>query len=152
MADQLAPLPVHALAASHRYVVLLTAGNVVVFDREIPSLQALDARVDPNAPVGDASDAQQLAFPRLCAISPSESYIAVAGDDKTLRVWRLGSVQYGDEVLLEKLPKRAGTLQWTTCSTSDGSVGEEVVVADKFGDLYRCARAHRAYSRQLPCR
>lgn len=126
-----ARLPVHAIDASRTYLVALTGANIVLVNRHTGELLAsLDARIDTGTP-GDAAHA---AFPRLCALSPSEAYVAVASDDKTLRVWRVSAMEYGKEVVLQRLAKRAGTLQWTA-----GADAEEVVVADKFGDVWAFA-------------
>lgn len=129
----LTPLPVHAVDASPAYLAALTGANILLFDRDSGNLRAaLAARIDAAAPVArDAPEAAWAAFPRLCALSPSGHLLAVASDDKTLRVWRTDAVAYGREVLVQRLAKRAGTLQWVRCAA-----GEEVVVADKFGDVY----------------
>lgn len=129
--SDLARLPVHAVDASQGYVVALTGANIVLYKTSGELVATLDARVDAGVP-GDAS---VVAFPRLCAISPSEAYLAVASDDKTLRVWRTDELAYGKEVVRQRLAKRAGTLQWTTCALH-GEKGEEVVIADKFGDVW----------------
>lgn len=128
----LAPLPVHAVDASERYLVALTGANLVLYERASGTLlAALDARIDAGTP-GDATVA---AFPRLCALSPSETFVAVASDDKTLRVWRTADMARDKEVVRQRLAKRAGTLQWTHYDLN-GTLGEEVVVADKFGDVW----------------
>lgn len=128
----LAPLPVHALDASERYLVALTGANLVLYERASGKLlAALDARIDAGSP-GDATVA---AFPRLCALSPSETFVAVTSDDKTLRVWRTTDMARDKEVVRQRLAKRAGTLQWTHYDLN-GTLGEEVVVADKFGDVW----------------
>ena len=143
-----APLPVHALDASAQLLVLLSAGGVALYSRDSQSLiSSLPARVDAAAPVPAQSDeAQWLSFPRLCAIAPSETLVAVTGDDKTLRVWRPDDMRYGAELLKQKLPKRASTLQWTSCTLADGAPGEELVIADKFGDIWRCVERAPATS------
>lgn len=122
--DSLAALPVHAIAASKKYLVALTGGNILLYDvRTGERLAALDACVDPSvAPVSLAG------FPRLCAISPRETYVAVASDDKVLRVWDTSNVAYGQEVLVQRLAKRTGAMQWVQ--------DDEIIVADKFGDVW----------------
>lgn len=119
------PLPVHALDASAHYVVALTPGNILVFDAQTGARKfALETCIDSNAP----TKPNTVCFPRLCTISPDESYVAIASDDKALRVWPLSDVEYGHEALIQPLAKRAGAMTW---------VGEkELVVADKFGDVW----------------
>lgn len=128
----LAPLPVHAVDASATYLVALTGANILLYERASGTLRAaLDARIDAGTP----GEAQVAAFPRLCALSPSETYVAVASDDKTLRVWRTEDLTRDHEVVRQRLAKRAGTLQWTHYELN-GVLAEEVVVADKFGDVW----------------
>ncbi|WFD20098.1 tRNA (guanine-N(7)-)-methyltransferase non-catalytic subunit trm82 [Malassezia caprae] len=125
-------LPVQAVAATPDSLAALTGANILVFDRRTGTLKAaLDARIDarPGAPHGPG--APSAVFPRLCAFSPSGQHLAVASDDKILRVWHIDAIEYGREVMLQRLAKRAGTLQWV--SSADG---DEVVVADKFGDVW----------------
>ncbi|WFC99712.1 tRNA (guanine-N(7)-)-methyltransferase non-catalytic subunit trm82 [Malassezia yamatoensis] len=125
-------LPIHAVDASNKFIVVLTGANINLYERSTGKLKAsLDARIDPGTP-GDAST---VAFPRYCALSPSENYVAVASDDKTLRVWATENLSMDKEVLRERLAKRAGTLQWTH-SLQNGQQVEEVVLADKFGDIW----------------
>ncbi|WFD43906.1 tRNA (guanine-N(7)-)-methyltransferase non-catalytic subunit trm82 [Malassezia psittaci] len=125
-------LPIHAVDASDRFIVVLTGANINLYERSTGKLKAsLDARIDPGMP-GDASI---VAFPRYCALSPSENYVAIASDDKTLRVWATENLSVDKEVLRERLAKRAGTLQWTH-SLQNGQQVEEVVLADKFGDVW----------------
>ena len=119
------PLPVHAVDASPRYVVALTAGNILVFDAHTGEKRgALDACVNSNAP----TTPQMVCFPRLCAISPNEKYVTVASDDKALRVWCINDMEYGKEVFVQPLAKRAATVQWVNDC--------EMIVADKFGDVW----------------
>ena len=119
------PLPVHAVNASSRYVVALTAGNILVFDAHTGERRgALDTCVESNAPIPP----HMVCFPRICAISPNEKYVAIASDDKALRVWCIDDLEYGKEVFVQPLAKRAGTVHWVNDC--------EMVVADKFGDVW----------------
>ncbi|PKI84071.1 tRNA (guanine-N(7)-)-methyltransferase non-catalytic subunit trm82 [Malassezia vespertilionis] len=133
----LAPLPVYWIDASTKYLVALTAGNILLFNNEDGALiSALDARVDASVHVDPNSpEVAWAAAPRLCAISKNEEFIAVASDDKMLHVWRPDALEYGREVLLQPLSKRASTMQWTICDLRS-MPGQEVVVSDKFGDVW----------------
>lgn len=127
----LTPLPVHAIDVSTKHVMALTGANILVYDRASGALHAsLEAHID--AAPHDGPIVNVAHFPRLCAFSPSGDYVAVASDDKILRVWHVDHLAYGEEVMLQRLAKRAGTLQWTCYADH----GEEVVVADKFGDVW----------------
>ncbi|WFD31773.1 tRNA (guanine-N(7)-)-methyltransferase non-catalytic subunit trm82 [Malassezia sp. CBS 17886] len=133
-----ARLPVHAVDASSQYLVALTGANIILFcGCTGAELASLPAHIDAGASVPrDSAEAAWAAFPRLCAIAPSQAYVAVASDDKTLRVWRTDAVEYGKELLVRSLGKRAGTMQWVPYARPDGTLGDEVVVADKFGDVW----------------
>jgi len=125
-------LPVQAVAATPGLLAALTGANILVFDRHTGTLKAaLDARIDARPGVPPGPGAASAVFPRLCAFSPSGQHLAVASDDKILRVWHIDAIEYGREVMFQRLAKRAGTLQWV--SSADG---DEVVVADKFGDVW----------------
>ena len=125
-------LPVQAVAATPDSLAALTGANILVFDRRTGTLKAaLDARIDARAGVSPGPGAPSAVFPRLCAFSPSGQHLAVASDDKILRVWHVDAIEYGREVMFQRLAKRAGTLQWVPSAE-----GDEVVVADKFGDVW----------------
>ena len=130
-----APVPPVAVDVSDAYVLVLTPANILLYERSGGSLvSALDADIDAGA-----SNAQHTAFPRFGAFSPDQAYVAVVGDDKSVRVWRPTELRYGAEVLCERLPKRAGTLRWVPCTLDDGTSSFEVVLADKFGDVWSFA-------------
>ncbi|WFD27374.1 tRNA (guanine-N(7)-)-methyltransferase non-catalytic subunit trm82 [Malassezia nana] len=125
-------LPVQAVAATRDALALLTGANIVVLDVQTGAIRSsLDARIDarPGAPPGTA--APSAVFPRLCTFSPNGQRLAVASDDKVLRVWDIDTMEYGREVMFQRLAKRAGTLQWV-----ESADGDEIVVADKFGDVW----------------
>ncbi|WFD35276.1 tRNA (guanine-N(7)-)-methyltransferase non-catalytic subunit trm82 [Malassezia cuniculi] len=127
-----APVPPVAVDVSDAYVLVITPANILLYERASGKLlSALDANIDPGA-----NNAERAAFPRFAAISPDESYVAVTGDDKGVRVWRPTDMRYGAEVLHERLPKRAGTMRWAPCQLENGDSSYEVVLADKFGDIW----------------
>lgn len=132
MQGALHALPVQAVAATPASLAALTGANILVFDRRTGALKAaLDARIDARPGAPPSPGVQSAVYPRLCAFSPSGQHLAVASDDKILRVWHIDAIEYGREVMFQRLAKRAGTLQWIRSAD-----GDEVVVADKFGDVW----------------
>ncbi|EPQ26275.1 uncharacterized protein PFL1_06210 [Pseudozyma flocculosa PF-1] len=145
-------VPFHFVASAHTsdLLALLSANAIHLVSPSHPSIHTtLPASVvvpQPKKP--DHSDAltsapsPPIAFPRIAAFSRSDRYLALTGDDKILRVFRVqaddaaspfAGLAQGKEVLIKALPKRAAILQWL--QPADGQDAEELVVVDKFGDL-----------------
>lgn len=87
--------------------------------------------------------AEHLTFPRIVAWSRElaaddgavAAYLAVIGDDKGLRIFRIeckaggaAGLEYGNEAFAKQLPKRASAMSWE-------DDGRTLVVADKHGDV-----------------
>lgn len=68
---------------------------------------------------------------RCAAISHDDKYLATAGDDKHLKVWDLGPLAL---MSTRELPKKATGIEFTK--------GDDVLVADKFGDVFRYTLRH----------
>lgn len=125
-------MPPVAVDVSDTYVLVLTPANILLYERASGALKsALDVYIDAGT-----AGAANAAFPRFGAFSPDQAYVAVTGDDKSVRVWRPTDLRYGAEVLCERLPKRAGMLRWIPCVLENGTPSFEIVLADKFGDIW----------------
>ncbi|KAH9059106.1 WD40 repeat-like protein [Lactarius vividus] len=67
---------------------------------------------------------------RCAAVDPMHTHLATAGDDKLLKVWAIDTLQLLSE---RELPKKPTQIAFTRS-------GHTIVVADKFGDVFRFAR------------
>ncbi|PWY97862.1 hypothetical protein BCV70DRAFT_42281 [Testicularia cyperi] len=160
----LASAPLHHVAsANHSDLAVFLSANSIQLIQQRPSASG-DANVNvqniptdvivPQPVKPDQSDAARYAeqphitFARIAAFSPSDRFLALTGDDKVLRVWRLdtdasdGSITgfgFGKEVLIKHLPKRAAILHWMnpvgSQSRLDKDAAEELIVVDRFGDV-----------------
>ncbi|KAJ9475954.1 tRNA (guanine-N(7)-)-methyltransferase non-catalytic subunit TRM82 [Pseudozyma hubeiensis] len=151
----MASAPFHHVAAAHRsnLTVLLTANSVQLVDEHSDGsfkTYAIPTTVFvPQPTLPDQSDAARYAdnphisFARLASFSHSDRFLALTGDDKVLRVWKLertadGSItgfEFGKEIVIKLLPKRAAVLHWMSPSDSTPSGSEELVCIDRFGDV-----------------
>ncbi|KAN0063551.1 tRNA (guanine-N(7)-)-methyltransferase non-catalytic subunit trm82 [Thecaphora frezii] len=153
----MASVPYHFVTSAHRgdTLALLSANAIHLVSPSHPFRRTtLSTSVVVPQPVKpDQSDAlkhaasPKVTFPRIAAFSRSDRYLAVTGDDKILRVFRVDAsdaaavdaasgyvgLAEGKEVLVKPLPKRAAILRWL--QPNEGDEAEELVVVDKFGDL-----------------
>lgn len=152
---KMASAPFHHVAAAHR-------SNTSAF-LSSNSIQLVDARPDgsfetyampttvfvPQPTLPDQSDAARYAdnphisFARLASFSHSDRFLALTGDDKVLRVWklertadqRIDGFEFGKEIVIKLLPKRAAVLHWMPPSDATSSGSEELICIDRFGDV-----------------
>ncbi|EST07297.1 WD40 repeat [Kalmanozyma brasiliensis GHG001] len=147
--------PLHHVAVAHRSdtSVFLSAN----------SIQLVDARPDgsfetyamsttvfvPQPTLPDQSDAARYAdnphisFARLASFSHSDRFLALTGDDKVLRVWklertadqRIEGFEFGKGIVIKLLPKRAAALHWMPPSDATPRGSEELICIDRFGDI-----------------
>lgn len=151
----LANAPFHHVAAAHNsdLSVFLSANSIQLVDGQADGsfkTYAMPTTVfvpQPNLP--DQSDAARYAdqphisFARLASFSHSDKFLALTGDDKVLRVWKLertfdGSItgfEFGKEIVIKLLPKRAAILHWMPRSDATPAGSEELICIDRFGDV-----------------
>lgn len=82
---------------------------------------------------------------RCAVLDKSNTYLATLADDKKLKVWKLDGLELLHErfvspfgrnsakMLYRELPKRPTSALFTVD-------GQTIVVADKFGDVFRCVQ------------
>ncbi|SNX87882.1 related to TRM82 - subunit of a tRNA methyltransferase complex [Melanopsichium pennsylvanicum] len=151
----MASAPFHHVAAAHHsdLCVFLSANSVQLVDGQANSSfksYAIPTTVFvPQPTLPDQSDAARYAeqphisFARLASFSHSDKFLALTGDDKVLRVWKLerssdGGItgfKFGEEIVIKLLPKRAAILHWMPPSGSTPVGSEELICIDRFGDV-----------------
>lgn len=151
----MAKAPFHHVAAAHHsdLSVFLSANSVQLLDGQSDGTfktYAIPTTVFvPQPTLPDQSDAARYAdqphisFARLAAFSHSDRFLALTGDDKVLRVWKLErsvdksitGFEFGKEIVIKLLPKRAAILHWLPPSDSTPTGSEELIVIDRFGDV-----------------
>ncbi|GAC94182.1 hypothetical protein PHSY_001753 [Pseudozyma hubeiensis SY62] len=151
----MASAPFHHVGAAHRsnLTVLLTANSVQLVDGHSDGsfkTYAIPTTVFvPQPTLPDQSDAARYAdnphisFARLASFSHSDQFLALTGDDKVLRVWKLertadggiSGFEFGKEIVVKLLPKRAAVLHWMPPGDSTPSGSEELICIDRFGDV-----------------
>lgn len=147
--------PFHHVAAAHNsdLTVFLSANSVQLVDGQadgsyktytIPTTVFV-----PQPTLPDQSDAARYAdqphisFARLASFSHSDRFLALTGDDKVLRVWKLERAadnsitgfEFGKEIVIKLLPKRAAILHWLPRSDATPEGSEELIEIDRFGDV-----------------
>ncbi|KAJ1024185.1 hypothetical protein NDA16_003024 [Ustilago loliicola] len=147
--------PFHHVAAAHNsdLTVFLSANSVQLIDSQADGsykTYAIPTTVFvPQPTLPDQSDAARYAdqphisFARLASFSHSDRFLALTGDDKVLRVWKLQRTadnsitgfKFGKEIVIKLLPKRAAILHWLPRSDAIPAGSEELIVIDRFGDV-----------------
>lgn len=151
----MASAPFHHVAAAHHsdLSVFLSANSIQLVDGQSDGSFATYAMPTtvfvPQPTLPDQSDAARYAeqphisFARLASFSHSDQFLALTGDDKVLRVWKLGrsstgkitGFEFGKETVIKLLPKRAAILHWMSPSDSTPAGSEELICIDRFGDV-----------------
>ncbi|CDU24249.1 related to TRM82-subunit of a tRNA methyltransferase complex [Sporisorium scitamineum] len=151
----LASAPLHHVAAAHHsdLSVFLSANSIQLVDGQPDGsfkTYAMPTTVFvPQPTLPDQSDAARYAdqphisFARLASFSHSDRFLALTGDDKVLRVWKLErnadqsikGFEFGKEIVIKLLPKRAAVLRWLPRNDSTPSGSEELICIDRFGDI-----------------
>ncbi|CBQ71266.1 conserved hypothetical protein [Sporisorium reilianum SRZ2] len=151
----MASAPLHHVAVAHRsgLSVFLSANSIQLVDGQPDGTfktYAMSTTVFvPQPTLPDQSDAARYAdqphisFARLASFSHSDRFLALTGDDKVLRVWKLernadGTIagfEFGKEIVIKLLPKRAAVLHWMPSSDSTPTGSEELICIDRFGDI-----------------
>lgn len=149
----MASAPIHHVAAAHHSLLAAFLSANFVQLSHVKADGGVSVRCIPTSVVvpqplkPDQSDAARYAqkphisFARLAEFSHSDQFLALTGDDKILRVWKVeigpnGDVdgfELGKEILIKHLPKRAAILHWM--KPRNDSATEELVVVDRFGDV-----------------
>ncbi|TKY87464.1 hypothetical protein EX895_003478 [Sporisorium graminicola] len=165
----LASAPLHHVAAAHQcdLSVFLSANSIQLVDGQPNGsfkTYAMPTTVFvPQPTLPDQSDAARYAdqphisFARLASFSHSDRFLALTGDDKVLRVWKLErntdqsitGFEFGKEIVIKLLPKRAAVLHWMPPNDSTPSGSEELICIDRFGDI-RSFLVHEDDVRVLP--
>ncbi|CCF49103.1 hypothetical protein NDA14_005461 [Ustilago hordei] len=147
--------PFHHVATAHSsdLTVFLSANSVQLVDGQTDGsykTYAIPTTVFvPQPTLPDQSDAARYAdqphisFARLASFSHSDRFLALTGDDKVLRVWKLERAadnsitgfEFGKEIVIKLLPKRAAILHWLPRSDATPQGSEELIVVDRFGDV-----------------
>ncbi|GAC76355.1 WD repeat protein WDR4 [Moesziomyces antarcticus T-34] len=151
----MASAPLHHVAAAHQseLYAFLSANSVQLVDitsEAKPTTLAIPTTVFvPQPTLPDQSDAERYAdqphisFARLASFSHSDRFLALTGDDKVLRVWklqrdadnRITGFEFGKEIVIKLLPKRAAVLHWMPPTDNTPAGSEELIVIDRFGDV-----------------
>lgn len=151
----MASAPFHHIAAAHRsnLSVFLSANSVQLVhgqsDGSFKTYAMPTTVFVPQPTLPDQSDAARYAdnphisFARLASFSHSDRFLALTGDDKVLRVWklertadnRITGFEFGKEIVIKLLPKRAAVLHWMPPSASTPIGSEELICIDRFGDV-----------------
>ncbi|SJX66293.1 related to TRM82-subunit of a tRNA methyltransferase complex [Sporisorium reilianum f. sp. reilianum] len=151
----MASAPLHHVAVAHRsdLSVFLSPNSIQLVDGQPDGTfktYAMPTTVFvPQPTLPDQSDAARYAdqphisFARLASFSHSDRFLALTGDDKVLRVWKLqrtaeGAItgfEFGKEIVIKLLPKRAAVLHWMPSSDSTPTGSEELICIDRFGDI-----------------
>ncbi|KAI3480564.1 hypothetical protein L1887_57284 [Cichorium endivia] len=148
----MASAPLHHVAAAHQseLYAFLSANSVQLVDitsEAKPTTLAIPTTVFvPQPTLPDQSDAERYAdqphisFARLASFSHSDRFLALTGDDKVLRVWKLqrdadNRFEFGKEIVIKLLPKRAAVLHWMPPTDNTPAGSEELIVIDRFGDV-----------------
>ncbi|KAJ1020357.1 hypothetical protein NDA18_005953 [Ustilago nuda] len=147
--------PFHHVATAHSsdLTIFLSANSVQLVDGQTDgsyNTYAIPTTVFvPQPTLPDQSDAAwyadqpHISFARLASFSHSDRFLALTGDDKVLRVWKLEraadnsitSFEFGKEIVIKLLPKRAAILHWLPRSDATPQGSEELIVVDRFGDV-----------------
>ncbi|KAJ4473624.1 WD40-repeat-containing domain protein [Lentinula aciculospora] len=80
---------------------------------------------------------------RCAVLDNSNTHLATLADDKKLKVWKLNGLELLHERLVLELPKRPTSAAFT----ADGQV---IVVADKFGDVFKYRKTKKQKNHENP--
>lgn len=108
------------MSVPHTLLFLAPPCTIVISGPHIQALNGADVRhtTTDRGPI------------RCAALAASGTHLATAGDDKLLKIWAVDGLA---PLSARELPKRPTALRFT-------ADGQTVLVADKFGDVFRCAR------------